>query len=189
MKILKTKRTLSDKCQEFFKDYPGNSSISAQITWLRTRVLDDINPELYECILKIHRIEATDSPNYNEIVAAYWEGNMPKFTEIKLQAIRDDYFNKVKNYEFYISFPIDDDKNIYHKLVGHFTLDPPCYSIPFFEALTQEYKSDATLVFTLGKIDDNVTVVFYINNAENSFYDYSQIPPFAKDGKPNHVGI
>ncbi|WP_445454636.1 hypothetical protein [Flavobacterium sp. 25HG05S-40] len=173
MKELNEKH-VCEKCLAFFKEYPYNASIAAQINWLRSAVPDDIDPSLYECILGLRKIE--NEVTYNQIVRDYWQDNEPVYTEIKLQKIRDEYFDLAKNYVYYISFPFTEEV-IEYKLVSTFTTSPPCYSIPFFEALAEKYKKTALLKLSLGKVEGKVTVVFAIVGSDDSFYDYSQIPP------------
>lgn len=176
-----------DICDDFFKEYPKDAHYSDQVIWLRNRVPDDITTELYPCILSKHQVDNSDG-DFNDMIRAYWENiGEPVFTELKIKNIKEDYFNKQINYEYFIAFNVDSDYDITHKLVGNFKLDPTCYSVPLLEAVYEKYGKEAILISTMGTHEGRDTVIFSIKGSPDSFFDFSQIPPFIGDGKATPV--
>ncbi len=172
-------KALTTECEEFFRYYPETSDTETQVAWLRSVVLDDIDPDLYPCILAKHKIET--EAGYDELIENYWGNAEPETTEIKLSDLNDVYFNKPINYEFFVAFS-GTGSAITPSLEGDFTLSPPCYSLPFLEALYQANKQ-GTLVLTMGKFEGEVTIVLKIKGTSSNFFDFSQIPPITTPGK------
>ncbi len=165
---------LEDPCAEFFKYYPELGSINTQLTWLRAMVPGNMDPVLYPCIANRHRLSETA---YNDIVGNYWGSAAPVYTKIDLNDIKDAYATKDINYDSYMRFMADEESVITYVVVSEFKLEHSCYSLPFMEALYSAYGKGAVLLCTLGIHEGRETVLFYVEDVADSYYDFSQIPP------------
>jgi len=172
----------NEKCEEFFDGYPHHSSASEQVAFLRERVTGNIDPDLYGCISDIHKL-GEDGEQYRKLIEDYWGTQHPVYTEITVQDIKNDYSLISINYDSFISFPVSMNHTISHNLSPNFTLKPPCFSLPFLEAIYQ-MDNQAVLVFTLGKKEGKDSLVFKIKGTTYQFYDFSQIPPITPEKEP-----
>lgn len=165
---------------EYFEGFPYDYDAITQAKWLESNFDSNLPIEACNCVREEHRIKGGKG-DYDTYVAASWGAATPVVTPIPIKEIKDLYFNRLINYDFYISFKYDEvNKKVVPQLANDYSESVTCYSIPLFESIYRANKN-AILEFTKAAINGKPSIIFEVKGTSDAYFDYSQIPTLYGD--------